>query len=196
LTGAAVARGLSAPMLPTAPPPMKLLPSMFLSALLLSGALVAQTKPSAEIIRIKTGVSTPLTDETGVVWLADSGFVDGDTIDRPGIAIGNTKTPSLYQAERYAMTAFRWKLPNGKYTLKLHFAETYEGIYAPGERVFSFNVEGTEFKDFDVWKKAGGAMKAYIETVQVEVTDGTLDITFTPKVENPQVNALEIIPAG
>lgn len=175
---------------------MKLAPSLCLAALLLPAALFAQPKPAAEVIRIKTGTTTPLTDETGVVWRADSGFLDGDTIDRPGIAIANTKTPSLYQAERYSMTAFRWKVPSGKYTVKLHFAETYEGIYGAGERVFSFKVEGAEFKDFDVWKKAGGAMRAYVETVNVEVTDGVLDITFTPKVENPQLNALEIIPAG
>jgi hypothetical protein len=148
------------------------------------------------IVRIKTGITKPLTDETGIVWQADTGFADGETIDRPGLAIANTKTPSVYQAERYGMTAFHWKLPDGKYTVKLHFCETYEGIYAAGERVFSFKVEGREFKDFDVWKKTGGAQRAYIETVEVEVTDGALDITFTSQIENPEINALEIIPAN
>jgi hypothetical protein len=74
--------------------------------------------------------------------------------------------------------------------------ETFEGITGPGQRVFSFNVQGHEFKDFDVWVKAGGPMKAYIETVPVEVTDGKLKVTFTPKVENPQICAIEIIPPG
>jgi len=176
---------------------MKHAPSFCLSALLLlGGALFAQPKPPAGTVRIKTGITTPLSDETSVVWRADTGFIDGETIDRPGIAIAGTKTPSIYQAERYSMTGFRWQLPNGKYTVKLHFAETYEGIYGPGERVFSFKVEGREFKDFDVWKKAGGAFRAYVETVKVEVNDGSLDISFTAKVENPQINALEIIPAG
>ena len=122
-------------------------------------------------------------------------IVDGETIDRPGIAIANTKTPSLYRAERYSMSAFHWKLANGKYTVKLHFAETYEGIDGAGQRVFSFKVEDHEVKDFDVWKMSGGGLRAYVETVEVEVTDGSLDITFTSKVENPQINALEIIPA-
>ena len=61
--------------------------------------------------------------------------------------------------------------------------------------MFSFNVEGQEFKDFDVWVKAGSAQRAYIETVNVEVTDGKLDISFTPKVENPEINGIEILPA-
>ena len=129
-----------------------------------------------------------------MVWQADQGFADGDTIERPDLKIGNTTTPSLYRAERYSMTAFVLKVPNGKYVVKLHFAETFEGISGKGERVFSFNVEGKEFKDFDVFVKAGGANRAYIETVEVEVTDGKLDITFTAKVENPEINALEIIP--
>jgi hypothetical protein len=30
----------------------------------------------------------------------------------------------------------------------------------------------------------------------VDITDGKLDITFTPKVENPQINGIEIIPAS
>jgi hypothetical protein len=55
-------------------------------------------------------------------------------------------------------------------------------------------VQGHEFKDFDVWAKAGGANKAYIETVPVEVTNGEFKIVFTPNVENPQINAIEIIP--
>jgi hypothetical protein len=94
------------------------------------------------------------------------------------------------------MSAFSLKVPNGRYTVKLHFAETYEGISGVGERVFSFNVEGKEFKDFDVTAKAGGVLRAYVETVEVEIKDGKLDITFTSKIENPEINALEIIPAS
>src|SRR5438552_1667924 len=73
-------------------------------------------KPAA--IRIKTGIAKPLTDELGVVWQPDDkGFLDGETIARPDIEIGNTKTPSLYRAERYSMTKFSQKVPNGKYTV-------------------------------------------------------------------------------
>lgn len=150
---------------------------------------------AAAAVRIKAGTSVAHTDATGVTWLPDQGFVGGETIARDGIEIANTKTPSLYQAERYSMTGFTHTVPNGKYVVKLHFSETYEGIYGPGQRVFSFNVEGQDFKDFDVWAKSGGALRAYVETVPVEITDGKLDITFTMKIENPQINAIEIIPA-
>ena len=38
--------------------------------------------------------------------------------------------------------------------------------------------------------------RAYIETVNVDVTNGKLDITFTPKVQNPEINGIEIIPGS
>jgi alcohol dehydrogenase (cytochrome c) len=92
------------------------------------------------------------------------------------------------------MNAFSQPLPNGKYVVKLHFAETWKGITGPGGRVFFINVEGHEFKNFDVWVKAGGPRRAYVETVKVDIADGTLDITFTSGVDNPEINGIEIIP--
>jgi hypothetical protein len=152
----------------------------------------ATTQP--RIVRIKAGVGAPLTDSAGNVWQADQGFDGGDTVERPEAPITNTQEPGLYKSEHYSMNSFSCKLANGRYTAKLHFAETFEGITGPGERVFSFNVQGHEFKDFDVWAKAGGANRAYVETVPVDVTNGQFKIDFTSKVENPQINAIEIIP--
>jgi hypothetical protein len=145
-------------------------------------------------VRIKAGLSTPLTNSDGTVWLPDQNFTDGETVERPDVQIANTTEPGIYRSERYSMTSFSYPVPNGKYTVKLHFCETYEGITGPGQRIFSFNVEGQEFKDFDVFVKAGGALRAYVEAVNVEITDGRLDITFTPNVENPQINGIEILP--
>ncbi len=157
----------------------------------------AEPAAAPTTVRIKAGSSTPMTDSSGNNWLADQGFDGGDTVSRADdLEIANTKDPALYRSEHYSMTAFSYKVPNGKYVVKLHFAETFEGIEGPGQRVFSFNVEGHEFKDFDVWVKAGGPRRAYIETVPVDITDGKLDITFESKVENPEINGIEIIPAS
>jgi hypothetical protein len=169
-------------------------------------------------VRIKAGVTEKMTDSAGNVWLPDQGFADGQTyaltssaIPKPhhspdqgfadgqtyavtNAAVTNTLNQALYRSERYSMTAYRFLVPNGKYTVKLQFAEIYTGITGPGGRVFSFNVQGHEFKDFDIWVKAGGFGKAYAESVDVEVTDGKLNITFTPKVENPKVCGIEILP--
>jgi hypothetical protein len=148
-------------------------------------------------IRIKAGATASYTDSSGNVWLPDQGFVDGDVVDRDNdVQIANTQDQALYRSERYGMSSFSYKLPNGKYIVKLHFAETYDDISGAGQRVFSFNVAGHEFKDFDVWAKAGGAKRAYVETVNVDIADGKLDITFTTNLQSPEINGIEIIPAS
>jgi hypothetical protein len=152
--------------------------------------------PVTPPVRIKAGLTTSWKDSEGNEWLPDQGFADGDTTERPdNMKIDNTTDPAMYRTERYGMTLFSYPVPNGKYIVKLHFAETYDGITGPGQRVFSFNVQGQEFKNFDIWVKAGGPARAYIKTVNVEVTDGKLNIRFTPNVENPEINGIEILPA-
>lgn len=159
-------------------------------------AAPAAVAPAAAtgVIRIKAGQSEPFKDSAGNVWKAEEGFEGGSVISREGIDVANTKDAGLFLSEHYSMDSFSCALPNGKYIAKLYFSELYDGITGPGQRVFSFNVQGKEFKDFDVFAKAGGANRAYIETVPVEVKDGKFKITFTPNVENPQINAIEIIP--
>jgi hypothetical protein len=146
-------------------------------------------------IRIRFGSSEALTDSSGNVWEGERGINGGSTVDRdPGLAVANTKDAALFRSEHYSMDDITLSVPNGKYIAKLHFAETFEGITGPGERVFTFKVQDKEFKDFDVFVKASGANKAYVETVPVEVTNGTFKITFTSQVENPEINGLELIP--
>jgi hypothetical protein len=180
------------PKAPTTPTPAT--PSV--PAVPATPAVSASPTPQAAPVRIKAGYFSSFKDSEGNTWLPDQAFTGGETIERPELEIANTKDPMIYRAERYSMTGFSYPVPNGKYTVKLHFCETFEGIMGPGERVFSFNVEGRNFKDFDVWARTGGHQRAYIETVPVEVSDGKLDITFTPKVENPEINGIEILPAS
>jgi len=179
-------------------------PAQMTAAPTATAAPVATVAPATTVapapvpppIRIKAGLFTPFTDSDGNVWLPDQGFADGETTDRPDdLQIANTKDPAFYRTERYSMTSFSYPVPNGKYLVKLHFAETFDGISGPGSRVFSFNVEGQEFKNFDIWVKAGGAQRAYIEPVNVEVTNGKLDVSFTAQEENPEINGIEILPA-
>jgi len=150
---------------------------------------------SAAPIRIKAGVDAPFKDNEGNIWMPDTGlFADGDVTTRDDtLAIANTTDPAMFRSERYGMTSFSYNLPNGKYKVKLYFADTYEGITGPGQRIFSFNVQGHEVKDFDIVARVG-SNKADIETFDVEVAHGKLSITFTPNIENPEINAIEIIP--
>jgi hypothetical protein len=160
-------------------------------------AMTAESTSALKAIRIDAGSTNSYTDSAGNVWLPDQGFADGDVIDRgEDTQIANTKDPAIYRTEHYDMTSFSQNVPNGKYIVKLHFAETYGDITGAGQRVFSFTVGGHEFKDFDVYTKTGGAQRAYVETVDdVVVTDGKLDITFTANIQSPEINGIEIIPA-
>jgi hypothetical protein len=159
-------------------------------------AMTAESTSALPAIRIDAGSTRSYTDSAGNVWLADQGFADGDVADRgDDTQIASTKDPAIYRTEHYGMTSFSQKVPNGKYIVKLHFAETYGDITGAGQRVFSFTVGGHEFKDFDVYAKAGGAQRADVETVDVDVTDGKLDIAFTANIQSPEINGIEIIPA-
>jgi hypothetical protein len=160
----------------------------------------AVTRPT---IRIKAGLDEPLKDSKGVTWAADTGYEGGTSVDRPDLAITGTDRPELYKAERYSMDYYSVKVPNGNYTLKLHFSEDYDGLTDPTMRLFTYAVKDgdaksgktlKEVKDFGPWKASGAQFKAYVDTVPLSVTKGQITITFTPQVENPQINAIEIIP--
>lgn len=159
-----------------------------------TNASTAKPASVAPVIRVIAGLTEPIKDEAGNVWKPSEGFDGGQTKERSGLEISNTRIPSIYCSERFGMSKFVQPLSNGKYDVKLHFAITYEGITGPGQCVLTMDVEGTELKNFDVWKKAGGANRAYVETVPVRITDGKLDITFTSEGESTTISAIEIVP--
>jgi hypothetical protein len=146
-------------------------------------------------IRIRAGSISAWTDAHGNVWQPDSGFSEGAMVDRGKIAIANTDMPDLYMTERCCMEKFVWAVPNGRYTLKLHFAETFDEVKKPGDRLFGLDVSGQKIKDFDIFKEAGGANRALVKSFQVEVKNGKVEIDFT-KSENkePEINGIEILP--
>ena len=83
--------------------------------------------------------------------------------------------------------------------MKLHFAETYTGITAAGQRVFTVYAEDTipaGWSDIDVFAQAGGANTALVKAGFVEVTDNTLDLVFAASADNPMISGLEILPVA
>jgi len=126
--------------------------------------------------------------------LAAWGYVDGSPTSRADHEVKNTKDKALYLCERYELTAYRIPMPNGKCTVKLHFAETYEKITEPGQRVYTVSLEGTPvLVDFDPFKEAGQQQfAAVVKEFKTEVKDGELTIGFKPKVQNTMINAIEV----
>ena len=188
ITGGVSAQETALPVLIGGPTPAE--PSS------MSAVVNAKSVSAFQPVRIKAGSAEAMVDHAGNLWLPDQDFAGGETIARPDLAIANTPEPELYQSERYGATSFSYPVPDGRYQVKLHFAETYGSIMGPNQRVFTFVVEGHEFRDFDVWAEAGGAQRAYVKTVNVDVSDGTLNINFIPETQNPEINAIEILPAS
>ncbi|KAA6440403.1 DNRLRE domain-containing protein [Dyadobacter flavalbus] len=154
-------------------------------------------------VRINAGGGT-FTTATKKVFSADQ-YYSG--IDRISAAVSgdilNTSNDPLYQTARCS-PAFSYNIPvaNGEVSVYLHFAETYYG--APGKkggagsRQFHVNMEGVrKLTNYDIFAKAGGAMRATAETFTVNVTDGMLNIDFlTGAADLPRVSAIEVIRTG
>jgi hypothetical protein len=155
-------------------------------------------------IRVNCGATESYTDKAGNTWAADQvweaartwGADGGLTVDRGDLGITGTDAPRVYELERYSMSSYKFTIPNGKYTVRLYFAETYDGITAAGGRVFLVSIGGREvLKDLDVFKEAGGSRKPLAKEFKgVSVENGQLVIGFTPNIQNAEINGIEISP--
>jgi hypothetical protein len=152
-------------------------------------------------IRVNCG-GTAYTDKNGIVWAADgrysatrkAGYVvstdGGDNASHPMDALDR-----LYAAERWGMKAYQFDVPNGKYTVRLHFAEIYDLIAKEGMRTFTVTLQGKPvLEKFDITKDAGGFAKVTVkEFKDIEVTDGKLMIGFDKVTEFPTIQAIEVL---
>lgn len=150
----------------------------------------------ATTLRIDTGSSTDYIDVDGNLWVADTGFVGGRARGRYTVPISGTPDDRIYQTERYAMSAYLLPVSNGRYSVRLHFAEDNRLLGEPGKRVFGVQVEDTTLPNVDVYAEAGALYKALVRSVDVEVDDGQLDILFTSIADNPQIKGIEVLPLG
>ncbi len=147
------------------------------------GSTASQSKP---IIAINCG-GPQYTDKNGVVYQADNGSTGGQTY-RTTAAISGTDDPQLYQTERFGNFSYKFKVANGNYTVVLKFAEIYEN--AANRRKFSAKIEGREIiSSLDLYAQVG-KYKAYDVTKTVTVTDGYLDVKFTPVKSAAKINGI------
>ncbi|MFO1153719.1 MAG: malectin domain-containing carbohydrate-binding protein [Rhodospirillales bacterium] len=147
-------------------------------------------------LRIDAGATTTVTTADGQSWSADQSFIGGETVSKPRIPIAGTDDEVLYQTARYGMSGYRLNVPNGTYTVSLHFAEIVPEVKRR-DRVFDVTVGGKTLSGIDVLRDAGGRKRALVKTVDgVTVSDGTLSIDFTNTGggEPPIISAIQVQP--
>ena len=158
-----------------------------------AGLIIIQPpSPSFTPIRVNAGGST-YTDSTGIVWSADNGYSGGSTYSTTA-GIANTSTPALYQTERLQAGTFfyQFAVPAGSYTVRLKFAEIW--FTRRKQRVFNVSINGAPvLSKFDIVAAAGKAFTAVDKVFPVSAGSGQITIQFTGVVQNPQVNAIEIL---
>lgn len=136
----------------------------------------------------------PVVTFSGQTWAADKNFSGGSTYSYGSTAIANTTNDAIYQTERFGNFNYAVPVTNGSYTVKLHFAECF--FSSSNSRKFNVNIENSQgtLTNYDIYAQAG-LNAAKVETFSnVNVTDGTLNITFTSVTDNAKVCAIEIVP--
>lgn len=155
------------------------------------------------VYRIDTG-GNGLTASDGNVWTIDTFSNGGRWSSMPG-SIEGTVDDLLYTTGRTSSSdlgnfSYNFPVTTGTYSVRLHFAETYfvggtgRGPVGVGQRVFDVSIENTLLMDnYDITADVGPA-RATVKTFSaINVTDGTLNITFSASANRPIVSAIEIL---
>lgn len=169
----------------------------------------------AQIFRVNAGGPTIAATDNGPDWSGD------DSADSPFRNSGSnaagwspsatisasvpSSTPSgVFDSERWDPGSpgdggeMHWSFPEPAGTsteVRLYFANRCTCTSGVGQRVFDVALDGQRVLDhYDIVAGSGdqtAVMKSYTVT-----SDGTIDIDLAHEIENPLVNAIEIVPAG
>jgi hypothetical protein len=157
--------------------------------------------PAGSALTINSGGGS-FTTTTGKVFSSDVYYADGSVSSITSGEVANTTEDALYLNGRFG-PSFSYGIPsgNGTFDVVLHFNETFYGyrvVGGAGSRKFNVYLEGVKrLSEYDIFAKAGGAMKAVRETLRVTVSDGILNLYFAKgSADNPIIAAIEVIPAS
>ena len=153
------------------------------------------------IYRVNAAGGPVQASDNGPDWSSDSAFTsDGNTADW-GASVPFDSTvpvgtpPTIFNTERWGAQHWSFPVPVGtSVSVRLFFANQYDGTASVGQRVFDVNIDGgpIELPNFDIVATAGANKRATMKAFPV-ISDGNVDIDFTNQVENPLINGIEII---
>jgi PKD repeat protein len=122
-------------------------------------------------------------------------YASGATTDN---SVPSSTPNAVFDSERWSPSdnpAMEWDftVPTGTpIQVRLYFANRCSCTSGVGQRVFDVSIDGTRVLDhYDIVKDVGdqrGTMKSFNLT-----SDGRVDIDFRHEVENPLINAIEIV---
>ncbi|MDX2153981.1 MAG: malectin domain-containing carbohydrate-binding protein [Bryobacteraceae bacterium] len=141
------------------------------------------------------------TDRQGRVWSPDSSIVSGGVLVARPEGPKDSAEQDLYRGERYGHFTYVIPVAPGKYTLHLHFAESWFGTGKPGgggagSRVFEVSCNDRPLlTGFDVSAQAGGSGIALRKTFSglAPNPQGKLVLHFMPVKNYAFVNAIEVV---
>ena len=168
------------------------------------------TAPAGDVLfRVNAGGPALPALDGGPQWLADSGTTSPwrtagsnvapyDLIGSVSGTVPSTTPAEIFSQERWdpdTAPEMKWSIPveaGEDLIVRLYFANRYDGTSTIGSRVFDVTIDGAEvLRNYDIVAATGhniGTMEA------IEITsDGVVDIEFLHVVENPLINAIEIV---
>jgi hypothetical protein len=115
----------------------------------------------------------------------------GNVAAFPNSPMTGTEDDTLYQTVRWDVSAYRFKVPNGKYKVRLQFCEPHYN--EAGKRVFGVDLQGKRVIDkLDIFARIGKNKALDYKFEDVKVTNGLLDISFIKVVEFPSIAAIVV----
>lgn len=124
-------------------------------------------------------------------WTPEYGQTGG-TLTRFNTTIAGTTFDPLYQSVRFGPSfGYALEVPNGRYAVQIRAWEPVKS--APGQRLMDVLLEGAvAIDDLDIFAEVGGNTAYVSPAVEVDVTDGVLDIDFQGVLAQALVSALEV----
>jgi len=156
-----------------------------------AGTQTLQLLVDAAFVRIASGETTSLTDN-GFLYVADEDFSTSSTF------CTTATVPPSRRCVRFsnAPNTLVYTIPvptSGGYNVTLQLGEIWTGITGPGQRVFNAAVNGETISNIDPFAIAGLNGIAD-QTFSVVATNNQIVCTLTSVVQNPDIQALVIVP--
>lgn len=144
------------------------------------------------------------TDKNGHYWEPDR-YVRGGQLVVRHESVSGDPDPDLYRGERFGNISYTIPVADGRYTITLHFAETWFGPGkagggpGPGSRTFDILCNGVAVKrNFDIFKEAGGADRAVTLSIPDVAANhqGKIVVSLVPVNNYASINAIELVDAS